>query len=106
MKEGEICMKITRRLLALLLALCLTFGNVMPAMATELTNEEPAAVENTTQLAEEPESTEGEVSGTVGIEDNPFDETEAPAKPIMVRTSKDNTYFTLGRFPQSRIRLS
>ena len=53
-------MKITRRLLALLLAFCLTFGNVMPAMATEIADEEivteetVAPVEETQESVEEP----------------------------------------------------
>ena len=40
-------MKMTRRVLALLLALSLMFGNVMPAMATGLEEEVPAVTEET-----------------------------------------------------------
>ena len=51
-------MKMTRRVLALLLALCLTFGNVMPAMATGLEGEETVVTEETIPVVPEVEETE------------------------------------------------
>jgi len=72
-------MKMTRRVLALLLALCLTFGNVMPAMATGLEGEETVVTEETTVVVPEVEETEApadaeEPAAPVA------DETEAPAE--------------------------
>ena len=72
-------MKMTRRVLALLLALCLTFGNVMPAMATGLEGEETVVTEEITPVVSEVEETEApadaeEPAAPVA------DETEAPAE--------------------------
>ena len=64
-------MKMTRRVLALLLALCLTFGNVMPAMATGLEGEETVVTEETTPVVPEVEETEAPAEA---------EETEAPAE--------------------------
>ena len=41
-------MKFTKRVLALLLALCLTFGNVMPVLAAEVTDEETVSYSTVT----------------------------------------------------------
>ena len=81
-------MKITRRLLALLLALCLTFGNVMPAMATEIASEDvvteaPVASVEETEVPAEPETqaptAEPEVTQASTEETKaPVVETEAP----------------------------
>ena len=64
-------MKMTRRVLALLLALCLTFGNVMPAMATGLEGEETVVTEETIPVVPEVEETEAPAEA---------EETEAPAE--------------------------
>ena len=66
-------MKMTRRVLALLLALCLTFGNVMPAMATGLEGEETVVTEETTPVVPEVEETEAPAEA---------EETEAPVAEV------------------------
>ena len=78
-------MKMTRRVLALLLALCLTFGNVMPAMATGLEGEEVAVTEETITVVPEVEETEApaeaeepEAPAEVEETEAPVEETEAP----------------------------
>ena len=81
MKKGENFMKMSRRILALLLALCLTFGNVMPAMATGLEGEMPAVTEETPVVPEVKETealTEEPTEAPVVETEAPVVETEAP----------------------------
>ena len=76
-------MKMTRRVLALLLALCLTFGNVMPAMATAIEGEEPAVTEEIVPVVSEVEETEApaeETEAPVEETEAPVEETEAPVE--------------------------
>ena len=71
-------MKMTRRVLALLLALCLTFGNVMPAMATGLEGEETVVTEETTPVVPEVEETEAPAEAEEPEAPAEAEETEAP----------------------------
>ena len=76
-------MKMTRRVLALLLALCLTFGNVMPAMATAIEGEEPAVTEEIVPVVSDVEETEApaeETEAPVEETEAPVEETEAPVE--------------------------
>ena len=71
-------MKMTRRVLALLLALCLTFGNVMPAMATGLEGEETVVTEETVPAVPEVEETEAPAEAEEPEAPAEAEETEAP----------------------------